>query len=84
MEEISERAGEGKGDDRWSGPLEGVKLTAVCSAALASGEEYEVFDSGWVDAEGPGVERYVRLREVSTISCVARVMTTSGEVAEMQ
>ena len=76
------RTGGGEGNDGKSRPPEGVRLTAVCSAAIASGGEFEA--SGGVDAEGPGVERYVGLGEVSTIPCVARVMTRFCEVAGMR
>ena len=68
---ISSRTGEGEGDDGTFRPPEGVKLTAVCSAAVASAKGFEAFDSGGVDAEGSGVERYVSLGEVAMVPCVA-------------
>lgn len=53
---ILSRTGEGEGEDRTSRRSEGVRLTEVCSAAIASGGEFEIFDSRWVDVESPGVE----------------------------
>ena len=81
---ISSRIGEGEGHNGSSRPPDGVKLAVVCSAEIASGGEFDAFDSGGVDAEGCGVEMCVGLGEVSTIPCVARVMAGFGEVAGMR
>lgn len=78
---LSGTGGGGEGDDGMSRPLEGVRLTAVRSAAIASGE---AFDPGGVDAEGSGLQKYLGLGEVSAIPCVAQVMTGFGEVADMR
>ena len=52
---------------------------------MASSGEVSAFDSkGVMDAEGSGVDRCVVRGEVSTLPCIARVVTGIGEAERMR